>query len=94
MHCTRANAQSIERESARASAVLPTPGIVLDEDVALGEHRHGDVLEHLVLDLDGPADVLSDAAGDRYGGVDLRLCEPLRDGLLQGFHSASNLYVV
>ena len=26
VHWTRANAQSIERESARASAVLPTPG--------------------------------------------------------------------
>ena len=44
--------------------------------------------------LDGTADVLTDAASDRYGPVDLRLSEPLRDGLLQGFHSASNLYVV
>jgi hypothetical protein len=30
VHCTRANRQSSERASARASAVLPTPGVILD----------------------------------------------------------------
>ena len=81
------------RERARQRG-LADARIVLDEDVPLGEQRDGDVLEHLGSHLDGAADVLGDAASDRYGAVDLRLCEPLRDGLLQGFHSASNLYVV
>ena len=37
----RRTVQSIERASALASIVLPTPGHVLDEQVALGE-QHGD----------------------------------------------------
>ena len=72
MHWMRANCESIERESARASAVLPTPGVVLDEDVALGQERHDHVLEHLVADLDRALDVLRDAARDRAGLLDVR----------------------
>ena len=32
---------------------LADAGVILDEDVALREHRHRDVLEHFALDLDG-----------------------------------------
>src|SRR4051812_15243782 len=45
--------------------------IVLDEDVTLGEHRDNDVLEHLVAHLDGAADVLLHALGDRGRLLDL-----------------------
>ena len=81
------------RERARQSG-LADAGIVLDEDVALGEHRHRELLEHLVAHLDGAPYVLRDPARDGYRSVDLSLREPLGGGLLQGFHSASNLYVV
>jgi hypothetical protein len=91
VHWMRAVDRARERAGERR---LAHAGVVLDEDVPLGEQRDGDVLEHLILDLDGAADVLRDAPGDRDGRVDLGLREPLRDGLLQGFHSASNLYVV
>ena len=47
MHWIRANWQSIERASARASAVLPTPGIVLDEHVSLGQQGDDQVVERL-----------------------------------------------
>ena len=46
--------------------------VVLDEDVALGQHRDDDVLEHLVADLDGALDVLLDAPRDGGGLLDLR----------------------
>ena len=71
MHWTRANWQSSVRESARARAVLPTPGIVLDEDVALGEQRHDDVAQHVVAHLHGAADVLLDPPREADRGLDL-----------------------
>ena len=60
MHCTRAKWQSIERASALASAVLPDAGIVLDENVALGQQRDEQMLERLTPDLHGLGDVLGD----------------------------------
>ena len=53
--------------------------LVLDEDVALGEHRDHHVLEDLALDLRGPLDVGADAADQIARGVDLfggRLADP------------------
>ena len=65
--------------------------IVLDEDVAFGEHRDHHALEHLVAHLDRAADVVGDAARDGRRGLDLGGGQALRCGFLQGFHSAANL---
>ena len=67
MHWMRANCESIERDERAGERGLADARIVLDEDVALGEQRDDDVLEHLVADLDRAADVLLDALGDRGG---------------------------
>ena len=71
MHCTRANWQSIERASARASAVLPTPGVVLDQHVPLGEQRDDHVLERLPAHLHRARDVVREPPRER--GECLRL---------------------
>ena len=44
---------------------LADAGVVLDEDVALGEQRDGDVLEHVGANLDRPLDVSRDAVARR-----------------------------
>ena len=75
------------RERARQGG-LADARVVLDEDVPLAQHRHGQVLEDFVADLDRLADVVRDAAGNGYRGVDLRLRQALGDGFLEGFHSA------
>ena len=61
------------RERARQRG-LADARVVLDEDVALGEQRDDHVLEDLVADLDGAADVVRDAARDGDRGVDLGRC--------------------
>ena len=81
MHWTRANWQASVRERARASAVLPTPGIVLDEDVALGEERHDDVAQHVVAHLHGAADVLLDRTREGDRGLDLLGGDGIGQGL-------------
>ena len=50
---------------------LADAGEVLDEDVALGDQRDDDVVQHVVAHLDRPADVLPKRAGDRGRRVDL-----------------------
>ena len=94
MHCTRANWQSIERDERAGQRGLADARVVLDEDVALGEQRDDDVLEHLVADLDRAADVLLDALGDRgrpSGPPRPRRCP---DGLrLDWLHQLLHLYV-
>ena len=67
MHWMRANWR-VDRARERAGERgLADARIVLDEDVALGQHRDDDVLEHLVADLDGALDVLLDAPRDGGG---------------------------
>ena len=46
---TRFHEQSIDAASALARLVLPTPGHVLDEQVALGEEAHHGQLDRLDL---------------------------------------------
>ena len=59
---TRRTEQSIDRASALASIVLPTPGHVLDEQVPLGE-QHGDgEPDRLALALDDGLDRRGDPA--------------------------------
>ena len=67
----RANCESIELRQRARERGLADARIVLDEDVALGEHRDDDVLEHLVAHLDRAADVLLHALGDRGRLLDL-----------------------
>ena len=67
---------AVERAGERAGQRrLADAGVVLDEDVPLREQGHHDVLEHLVADLDGAADVLLDPAREADGGFDLLLCD-------------------
>ena len=68
---------AVERARERAGQRgLADAGIVLDEDVALGQQRHDHVLEHVVAHLHGAADVVLDPAREADGGFDLLL----RDG--------------
>ncbi len=64
VHWTRAYSASTERASARARAVLPTPGMVLDQHVALGDQRDHQVPERLLGSLDRPGDVLPQARAE------------------------------
>ena len=52
----RRTEQSIERASALASMVLPTPGHVLDQQVALGEQHHQGEVDRAALALDDALD--------------------------------------
>ena len=57
VHWIRAYSASTERASDLASAVFPTPGIVLDQHVALGEQRDHQVAERRLRRLHRPPDV-------------------------------------
>ena len=75
------------RERARQRG-LADAGVVLDEDVPLGEQRDDHLLEHVVVDLDRAPDVVGDPAGDRHRRLHLLGGDgALRLGRgLQGFH--------
>ena len=90
VHCTRANC-AVDRARQRArERGLADARVVLDEDVALGEQRDDDVLEHLVADLDRAADVVRDALRDGDRGLDLGgRRRALGFGFLDGLHSAA-----
>ena len=53
VHWTRANSRSIERASARASVVLPTPGRSSMSTWPSASTRDDEVLDDVVADLDG-----------------------------------------
>ena len=66
MHWTRANTESsIERAIARASTVLPVPGHVLEEHVAVAGERGEDELDLVVLAAQDELDVRGQARRDR-----------------------------
>ena len=69
------------RERARERG-LADARVVLDEHVALGQQRDEDVVEHLVADLHGAADVVADPPRDRRRGLDLLRRRPVRQRLV------------
>jgi hypothetical protein len=70
---------------------LADAGIVLDQDVALRQERHHDVVEHLLADLDRTRDVVSDAPTDRRRR--LHLVAGDRAGRFDGLHLSLHPHV-
>ena len=64
MNCMRRTEQSIERASALANFVLPTPGHVLDQQVTLGEQHRDAEPDDVVLAVDDLIDVGRDPVAD------------------------------
>ena len=72
MNWMRRTGQSMDRASALASMVLPTPGHVLDQQVALGEQHGQGEADDVALALDHRLDRLADPVRGEDQIIELR----------------------
>ena len=68
----RRKVQPSDRAIAFASVVLPMPGHVLEQDVALAEQRHHRQPHHVGLADDDALDARHEAVGGAANGIDIR----------------------